>query len=1029
MIITSPRKRKPRTYKRSRNPENIIRVRRAPCDPVALAGPPTLFTYLNADSIKNKTVSISDYVVENKIDILAIAETWLFSNEALNAIVINDMTPQGYRFEHIPRQDAACERGGGVGIMFRDSIVFKLIGSGYKSCLKISQFEFIDCSLQLTKDNRSSVRVIVVYRPPPTSKNKLTLKSFWRDWNKFLRSVARCHTEFLIVGDLNLHLDNAALSTTQKFTSLLDELNLHQHVQGATYTSGHTLDVLISLKESTFLGDTVRVHDPGISDDSGRPSTHHHYAISWNMLFSKPKPRIISSRVRDYRNFNESKFASDLEALGLEQKLIGCDCLENMVETFNSCLSDLINKHAPYIEKTTVNRPNTSWYDSAVRIGKQRKRFLERRWSSTKLEVDRLTYRKYCADYNKLLKRSANKHAKTIIDECQRNKSKLFKACKSILGDRKVDISLPGLSTDTAVANAFGTFFRNKVRLIRNDLAEEASLNEPHHPNSRLSSLRVTRDVPKLSSFNPIPTSDVATLISKSNNKFCCLDPLPTSVVKKFVCHLAAPICVIINKSLVEGEVPKCFKKAIVVPVIKKPGLNREQLSNYRPISNLPYVSKLLERVVFNQLDQHLQKYQLLSPTQSAYRRFHSTETMLVKVTNDILCALDRGKMMLLVALDVSSAFDTVDHQLLINRYQDYFGLSDTVLNWMSSYLADRHQAVQIGSCQSNVQPVDSGFPQGSTLGGPKFNMYATPLHYLAEQHGVEDSGYADDSNLFISFDVSDIVETDNAKLKMEACVADVKTWMLQSKLLLNNSKTEVILFQPPSQSRNLPQDSHTVLGGTEIKISNVVKSLGVHLDKSLKMVHHVNSIASTAHFHLRRISQKRSVFNKKVTETLVNGLVLSRLDYCNSLLCNLPKTLIYKLQKVQNAAAKLIMLARKRDHVTPLMRQLHWLPMNYRCKFKVLILTFKILDGKAPDYLCGLINRYSPGRQLRSSSDFLLRQPPFPRTKYGERAFCHLAPMLWNGLPSAVRHAETLSDFKRMLKSLFFIEHFGLSE
>ena len=122
-------------------------------------------------------------------------------------------------------------------------------------------------------------------------------------------------------------------------------------------------------------------------------------------------------------------------------------------------------------------------------------------------------------------------------------------------------------------------------------------------------------------------------------------------------------------------------------------------------------------------------------------------------------------------------------------------------------------------------------------------------------------------------------------------------------------------------------------------------------------------------------------------------------------------------------------MLARKRDHVTPLMRQLHWLPMNYRCKFKVLILTFKILDGKAPDYLCALINRYSPGRQLRSSSDFLLRQPPFPRTKYGERAFCHLAPMLWNGLPSAVRHAETLSDFKRMLKSLFFIEHFGLSE
>ena len=128
------------------------------------------------------------------------------------------------------------------------------------------------------------------------------------------------------------------------------------------------------------------------------------------------------------------------------------------------------------------------------------------------------------------------------------------------------------------------------------------------------------------------------------------------------------------------------------------------------------------------------------------------------------------------------------------------------------------------------------------------------------------------------------------------------------------------------------------------------VKSLGVFLDDTLKLTDQVNFITSSAHFHLRRISAKRSIFNRKITETLVNALVLSSLDYCNSLNCGLPKKLLNKLQRVQNAAAKLIMLARKRDHVTPLMKQLHWLPMVYRCQFKIIVLTYKIIHGLAPE-------------------------------------------------------------------------------
>ena len=330
-------------------------------------------------------------------------------------------------------------------------------------------------------------------------------------------------------------------------------------------------------------------------------------------------------------------------------------------------------------------------------------------------------------------------------------------------------------------------------------------------------------------------------------------------------------------------------------------------------------------------------------------------------------------------------AFDTVEHSLLINRYREYFGLTGTALKWMESYLTDRQQVVQVGSSFSGVKPVDSGFPQGSVLGGPKFTMYASPLHAVAQSHEVEDVCYADDSNLFVSFDVTKFTEADDAKRRMEACTADVKSWMIDNRLKLNSSKTEVILFQPPAMKRSNPLPFAIRVDGTEMPSQEKVESLGVVLDDSLKMITHVNTITSTAHFHLRKISKKRSVFNRKVTETLVNSLVLSRLDYCNSLLCQLPKKLLYKLQKVQNAAAKLIMLARKRDHATPLLRQLHWLPMAYRCKFKVLVLTFKALKGEAPNYLSALIREYSSARVLRSSNELLLMRPPRSKSKYGD--------------------------------------------
>ena len=188
------------------------------------------------------------------------------------------------------------------------------------------------------------------------------------------------------------------------------------------------------------------------------------------------------------------------------------------------------------------------------------------------------------------------------------------------------------------------------------------------------------------------------------------------------------------------------------------------------------------------------------------------------------------------------------------------------------------------------------------------------------------------------------------------------------------------------------------------------------------------DATTKSVYFHLRRISRVRRRFNQHVTETLVNSLVTSRLDYCNSLMCLLPKTTLKKLQVAQNSAARTIMLARKRDHITPLLKELHWLPVHFRSQFKVLILAFKVLHGIGPGNINNLLSWYSPPRNLRSANQRFLARSSRPKNKFGNRAFMNAAVSLWNELPStsALHGTKTLTEFRSKLKTHFFVLYFG---
>ena len=233
-----------------------------------------------------------------------------------------------------------------------------------------------------------------------------------------------------------------------------------------------------------------------------------------------------------------------------------------------------------------------------------------------------------------------------------------------------------------------------------------------------------------------------------------------------------------------------------------------------------------------------------------------------------------------------------------------------------------------------------------------------------------------------------------------------------------------IILLCGPKKYVESSDCDHICIEGENISFSDNARNLGVYFDCTFSMEHHVKQLCKSLFFELRKISHMRAFLNEASRQKLVTSFVLSRMDYCNSLLINLPNDTITKLQRIQNHAARLVLKKAKRDHVTPLFRKLHWLPLQARIDYKICVLCFKCINKTAPSYLSDLLEKYVPSRLLRSGSQNLLKIPPRANKKCTEKAFKHCAPYIWNSLPSDIREAKSESQFKNDLKTHLFKSH-----
>ena len=471
----------------------------------------------------------------------------------------------------------------------------------------------------------------------------------------------------------------------------------------------------------------------------------------------------------------------------------------------------------------------------------------------------------------------------------------------------------------------------------------------------------------------------------------------------------------IINKSIVSETVPDTWEMSVVIPLHKKGDMSTAE--NFRPITNVPAISKIVEKVVCSQVEAYLSRNGLYSPEQHGFRHRHSTATALVSVNDSLLTAADRGDISILTLIDLSRAFDVVDHQTLLNQLQ----LLQIAPGWFRSYLGGHKQCVQLsGRGKSALLPINIGIFQGSCLGPILYNIasISAACYVPSEIDGytVRMARYADDTQLVISGPKERLSDIQSA---LERVLDTLATYFLQNGMKINAAKTEMMMVGGRSALQAAGMDPGRVMFlGETLQPVSTVKNLGVIFDSQLSFEPHINHVVNKCFGILVGLMHAKHVLPLHVLPTIVDALVLSHVRYCSQVFGCATKTTLKRLQRVQNFAARVISGRRKYDHISDVIKDLEWLSIGPLVDMNDMCLLHNIIVTGEPEVLRKDVcyNREVSQRRTRQSDHLYV---PRTRTNLGQRAFMYRTCKLYNeNVIGTELQNMSQASFKKALKS-----------
>ena len=933
-----------------------------------------------------------EHILDYKADIVFLSETWLTSQNNNVTATIKDY---GYVPYHQIRKHDTKSRGGGVGLLCSNKLDIKVKNL---TLPKFHSFEYCTFSLKTTNKFGKLCPVILI---PLYRDQYIHIDIFLDEFSQLLQKVMLTKSYIIISGDFNIKWGSVDRED-EEFYDLLKLYDMCQHVTMPTNAFNNTIDLVVT--SDYKLGKTFNspsVYDLAVSN----VQLSDHFLISFKINLEGANKR---DKVVHYRHFK----SIDPIILKDDLSVLISDNIENHAESsfgvrtsmFHSSLTDLLDSHAPLKTKTVKHVLGSTWFNHDYVLLRRERRRAEKLAKKTGLQVHRDIFVKLRNGTTKLAATLKHRNIGNKLEATKGNQKELYSTFHKLI-DQTNDVILPDHTSDKELADEFAQFFAQKAQGIR------ASINENSTPAFDYD--YVMFNGTPLSEFELVTVEDIKEIVMEYGIKCSSADIFPQQVLYEHL-DLFLPIWAdLVNASIKEGSM-EGLGAAYLEPTCKGAGLETDVRNSYGPVSGLPFVGELIEGVISKQLHTHMDGNNLHIDDQSGYKRGHGTEALLIKVTNDLLIAPDKDAASVLLLLDLSAAFDTVDVDKLLDILFMEIGIRGQALKWFKSFLKGRTQRVKIGNSLSEEIVIEFGVPQGSVLGPILFNIYLRSFYrYVGNSSLFEVQGFADDHQLYTAFSLQNQVYM--LGVNITDMLSKVKLWMNSFFLCLNEKKTKIIVFAPQRMRKQLLVNG-IFIDDKCIRFPNVAKNLGVLLDGALSFKEQISQCVQTCYMNIRHISSIKSFLNVEQRKILVTSLVLSQLDYCNGILYNVNNTYVKQLQSVQNCAAKLIYNRKKYETgLTNIFSSLHWLQVNERIIFKILLQVHKCLYHCSPKYLTELL-QLTHGF-VRTGNLVSIK------TKYAssDGAFSVCAPQLWNTLPIDIKFESSTIQFKRKLKTYLF--------